>query len=235
MRKTLNIAQKELQVLFRSSMAYILLIACLVIFHYFFFLILDQNREATLRDMFQLMEFLFVFIIPLLTMKSFAEEKSTGTIEFLMTTPTTSGTLVLGKYLGNLMFFSFLLFLTLSYYGILEYFGHPDRLSLLTGYVGIWLEAAFFIAIGNLCSSLTKNQVAAAMMSYVFLFGLYFSTTILKYLKGTAAEMVQIFGTSVHLANFSDGLITTSDIVYYMSGIAVCLILTKLNLDFQKD
>ncbi len=233
MRKILNIAQKELKILFRSSMAYIILVVSLLIFNYFFFLILDENREASLRDVFQLMEFLFVFIVPLLTMKSFAEEKSTGTMEFLTTTPTSPTTIVLGKYFGNLLFFSFLLILTFSYYFILEYFGEPDRLAILSGYVGMWLELAFFIAIGNMCSSFTKNQVVAAMTSYIVLFGLYFSMTVLKYVSGRASEMIQIFGTSSHLQNFSNGLITTGDVVYYVSGIAGCLILTKLSLDFQ--
>ena len=113
MNKIITIAKKELKAYFGSPIAYIFLIITISIFNIFFFLIIDQNREATLRDVFKFMEFLFIFIIPLLTMKVFAEEKFTGTMEFLMTTPTTNTSIVLGKYLGSLIFFTLVVGLTL--------------------------------------------------------------------------------------------------------------------------
>ncbi|MCQ9206255.1 MAG: ABC transporter permease, partial [Omnitrophica bacterium] len=133
MNKIFAIAKKELKSYFHSPIAYIVLIITISVFNIFFFMIIDQNREATLRDVFKVMEFLFIFIIPLLTMKVFSEEKFTGTMEFLMTTPTTNTAIVLGKYLGSLIFFTLIIGLTSSYYFIIEFFGQPDKLAILTG------------------------------------------------------------------------------------------------------
>ena len=98
MSKILSIAKKELMTYFKSPIAYIILILTITIFNIFFFMIIDQNREVSLRDIFQVMEFMFVFLVPLLTMRMFSEEKLTGTMEFLMTAPLTNTAIVLGKY-----------------------------------------------------------------------------------------------------------------------------------------
>jgi len=121
--------KKELMAYFKSPIAYIILILTITLFNIFFFMIIDQNREVSLRDVFQVMEFMFVFLVPLLTMRIFSEEKSSGTMEFLMTAPLTNTAIVLGKYLGVLIFFSILISMTFVYYGIVEYFGTPDRLT----------------------------------------------------------------------------------------------------------
>jgi ABC-2 type transport system permease protein len=177
------------------------------------------------------MEFMLVFLVPLLTMKLFSEEKSTGTMEFLLTAPLTPNTLVLGKYLGIMAFFSLLIGMTVIYYVIVEYFGSPDPISILSGYVGIWLEGAFFIAIGLLTSSWTSNQIIAAMMSYLTLFLLYFASSFSQYFTGTMEAFLIQLSTRTHLENFATGMITPSDITYYLSGILLCLVLTRLSID----
>ncbi|MFH2137304.1 MAG: ABC transporter permease [Candidatus Omnitrophota bacterium] len=231
MSKIVAIAKKELKTYFKSPIAYIVLILTISIFNIFFFLIIDENREASLRDVFKVMEFLFIFIVPLLTMKIFAEEKSRGTMEFLMTTPTTNTAIVLGKYLGSLIFFTLIIGLTLSYYFIIEFFGQPGRLTILSGYLGVWLEGALFIAIGMLTSSWTKNQIIAAISSYVILFLLFFSITFTKYFSGNAESLIRYVGTQSHAENFMVGLVTTSDMVYYLSGIFICIILTRISIE----
>ena len=116
---------------------------------------------------------MFVFIVPLLTMKVFAEERQAGTLEFLLTCPVKNSTIVLGKYLGSLAFFTMIIILTAVYYCIMECFGSPDRIAVLTGYFGIWLEGALFIAIGIIGATvmphalfvhswLIKNKVISA-------------------------------------------------------------------------
>ena len=231
MSKTLAIAKKELKAYFKSPVAYIVLIITISVFNIFFFLIIDENQEATLRDVFKVMEFLFVFIIPLLTMRTFSEEKFSGTMEFLMTTPTTNTAIVLGKYLGSLIFFTLIIGITTSYYFIIEFFGQPERLAILTGYLGVWLEGALFIAIGILASSWTKNQIVAAISSYVILFSLYFSMSFIKYFSGSAETLIRYIGTWSHAENFAEGLIVTSDPVYYLSGIVVCIMFTRLSIE----
>jgi len=231
MHKIKAIAKKELTSYFKSPIAYIILIVTVSAFNVFFFMIIDSNQEATLRDVFKVMEFLFVFIIPLLTMKIFAEEKEAGTMEFLMTTPTTNTAIVLGKYLGSLIFFSLIIALTLAYYFIIEFFASPDRIAALTGYLGIWLEGALFIAIGLLISSLTQSQIVAAICSYSVLFVLYFSMSFIQYTQGAAEALVRYIGTLSHAENFTVGLVTTSDLIYYLSGILFCLVLTRISIE----
>lgn len=233
MNKILALTKKELHSYFSSPIAYIILIAALSLFNILFFMIIDGNREVSLREIFQVMEFMFIFIIPLLTMKLFAEEKSNGTMEFLLTAPLTPTMIVLGKYLSILIFYSLLIALTGAYYFIVEYFGDPDPYSILSGYIGIWLEGALFIAIGLLTSSWTRNQIIAAMVSYLILFLLYFSISFTKYFTGFAESFLIQLSTKTHLENFSIGIITASDVIYYLAGIVLCLVLTRLSIDHR--
>ena len=177
------------------------------------------------------MEFLFLFIIPLLTMRIFAEERSAGTIELLMTSPLTNTAIVLGKYLGALAFFSVIVGITSVYYGIIQVFGHPDRLTVFMGYAGVWLEGAFFIAVGIMTSSWTGNQIVAAMTSYAILFLVYLSIGFMKTLHGPLEALVRQLSTWTHLENFASGIITGGDIVYYLAGIAVCIALTRVSIE----
>ena len=231
MNKIVALTKKELYGFFSSPIAYNILIVMLSLFNIFFFLIIDQNREVSLRDVFQLMEFMLVFFIPLLTMRLFSEEKSNGTMEFLLTAPLTLTMIVLGKYLSMLVFFTLLIGLTSTYYFIIEYFGDPDPLSILSGYLGIWLEGAFFIAVGLLASSWTSNQIIAAMVSYLILFSLYFASSFTQYFSGSAEHFLIQLSTHTHLENFAIGIITPSDVVYYLAGILLCLVLTRLSID----
>jgi len=231
MSKIFAIAKKELSAYFKSSIAYIILIVTIVIFNIFFYLIVDSNQEATLRDVFRIMEFMFVFIVPLLTMKTFAEEKASGTMEFLMTTPTTNTAIVFGKYLGSCIFFTLIMALTLMYYGIIEYFGTPDRMATVVGYFGIWLEGAMFLSIGLFISSLTRNQVVAAICTYVVLFLLYFCISFVQYTQGAAEVFINYISTLKHSENFASGLITTADCVYFFSTIIFCLVLTRVSIE----
>ena len=231
MTKSLAIAQKELSAYFKSPVAYIILVAIITVFNIFFYMIIDQNREATLRDVFAVMEFMFVFLVPLLTMRIFAEEKASGTMEFLMTTPTSNTSIVLGKYLGSFLFFSLLLGMTVVYYLVIEYFGQPDRWPIVTGFLGLWLEGGLFVAIGILTSSWTRSQVAAAITSYAILFLVYFSASFIPYVPETFVPVVRYISTLTHAANFSVGLITLADAVYYLSGIGLCLVLTRISVE----
>ena len=104
-------------------------------------------------------------------------------------------------------------------------------MAALTGYLGVWLEGAMFIAIGLLISSLTRNQIIAAICSYIILFLLYFSISFTRYTQGTAEALLRYAATLTHAENFAAGLITASDIVYYLSSILFCLVLTRLSIE----
>lgn len=231
MNKIIAITKKELLSYFSSPIAYIILIATLSLFNVFFYLIVDQNQEVSLRDIFQLMEFMFVFLIPLLTMRLFSEEKANGTMEFLLTAPLTPTMIVMGKYLSMLIFYSLMIGSTIIYYFIVEYFGTPDPASIFSGYLGIWFEGAFFIAVGLLVSSWTYNQIIAAMVSYVILFSNYFSTNFSPYFTGSMAEFFTQLSTRTHIENFAVGIITPIDVIYYVTGISLCLVLARFSID----
>ena len=231
MNNTYFIAKKELMTYFKSPIAYITLVLSISVFNVFFFLIIDQNREVSLTDVFHVMEFMFLFLVPIMTMRLFSEEKASGTMEFLMTAPVSIMAIVLGKYLGVLAFFSILISLTLIYFGILEFFGSPDRLTIASGYLGVWLEGAFFIAVGMMTSSWTRNQIVAAMMSYVILFLLYFLINFTKYFSGDAETFLQYMSTLTHLEHFIVGIITLGDLIYYLSGIFICIVFTRLSIE----
>jgi len=231
MDKVYFIAKKELLTYFKSPIAYITLVLSIAIFNVFFFLIIDQNREVSLRDVFHVMEFMFLFLVPMMTMRLFSEEKANGTMEFLMTAPVSNTAIVLGKYLGVLIFFSILISLTLIYFVVIEFFGSPDRMTLVIGYFGVWLEGAFFIAIGMMTSSWTHNQIIAAMMSYVILFFLYFVINFSAYFTGAAEGLIQYLSTLAHLEHFIVGVITVGDMVYYLSGIFICIVFTRLSIE----
>ena len=233
LRKIFFIAQKELSTLFHSPLAYIIGVVVMTIFNGFFYIILEQGREATLRDMFQLMEFLFVFIIPLLTMKTLSEEKMTGTIEFLMTSPTSEAAIVLGKYLGCLCFYSLILMLTGIYYLILEIFSSPDQMAAMLGYSGLWLEGALFIAVGVMTSAWSRSQVACSLCAYLILFFGYFSKSFSPYVSGTFQKIISYVNVTNHSANFYDGLLITSDLVYFLSGVVLCLWITQWSMKRQ--
>jgi ABC-2 type transport system permease protein len=231
MDKIYYIAKKELATYFKSPIAYIILVLTISIFNIFFFMIIDQNREASLRDVFRLMEFMFIFILPLMTMRIFSEEKSTGTMEFLMTAPVSNTAIVLGKYAGILALYSIMISMTFIYYAIIEYFGSPDQATALTGYFGIWLEGAFFLSIGMLASSWASNQIVAAMTSYVILFLLFLATSFAKYFGGSMETIIYQMSTLSHLENMVAGIITAGDITYYISGIVLCVVLTRLSIE----
>ncbi len=231
MNKIWTIAQKELVSYFYSPIAYIVMILSITVFNVMFYMIVDQNREAVLRDIFLLMEFLFVFLMPILTMKVFSEEKMLGTMEFLQTTPTKNVHIVYGKYLGSLIFFTILLILTIPYYLILEYFSNPDVPAIASGYLGIWIEGALFLAIGIFASSLSRNQIIAAVTAYVMIFFLYFSIGFEKFLSGNMGTIIHYVCTMTHSQNFFMGVITSSDVIYYVSGIFLFLTLTRISIE----
>lgn len=224
------IAKKELSSYFKSSTAYLVLAMMISIFNIFFFAIIDQKQEASLRDVFMVMGFMLIFFAPIMTMRLFAEEKMTGTMEFLMTSPISNTAIVLGKYIGVLTLFTLMMSITVLYYFVIEYFGSPDRMTLLSGYIGVWLEGALFLAIGLMTSSWTRNQIVAAMGALAVIFLLYFSASFATYFSGSGKAIVEQLSTLRHLENFVSGSISLSDVSYYLSGILVCLLITQFSI-----
>lgn len=234
MKKILNIAKKEFEMLFRTPIAYVLLFVVMCVFNYLFFLIINNNQEATLRDVFLIMEFMFIFIIPIITMKSFSEEKAAGTLEFLMTTPTTNTQIVLGKYLGNIYFLFVMIGFSLIYYIVLLVYSQPDNFAILSGYLGILLEGAMFVSVGLMASCFSRNQIVSAIISYMILFGLYFSKTLVSILPDSSRLLVSQFSTFSNLGNFLVGILSLASSLFYLSMIVLCLFVAKICIEKRK-
>lgn len=195
---------------------------------------------ADLGTLFNFGPYVLLFLIPAITMRSFAEEKKGGTMELLFTRPLTDWQIILGKYLGSLFLLLLALLPTLLYYYSLYELGNPtgniDTAGVAGSYVGLFLLGAIFAAIGILASSLTENQIVAFLVALFLCFILYtgFSSLAAIDVWGTWSYIIQQLGIEYHYNALSRGLIDTRNLVYFLSVITLMLSLTKLVLSSRK-
>jgi ABC-2 type transport system permease protein len=243
------LARREVQSYFSSPVAYVVLALFIFLFGYFFsdylFVFLERSMgrggfggpAETLNLNQDLIRFLFLttsvvllFLIPMLTMRSFAEEIRSGTIELLLTSPLTDFQIVLGKFLGALALYIAMLALTSLHMAILFFFGDPEWKPLLAGYVGMLLLGASFISFGLLFSSLTRNQIVAGFLT----FGTFLFLWLIEYAEswaGPASGFVTYLSMTKHLEEFAKGVVDSRDVVYYLSFAAFGLFLSKQSLE----
>ena len=189
-----------------------------------------------MRGFFGLMPWIFLFFIPAVTMKLWAEEKKIGTIEILMTLPIRDYEVVIGKFLACLALLAVTILLTLVVPFSVMYLGNPDVGTLITGYIGLLLMGAAYIAIGFFASTLTENQIVA------FIIGIAICLTLLLIgedivLFKTANWLFPIFsylGLGAHYSSILRGVLDSRDIIYYLSVIAFFLYLSTLAVESRK-
>ena len=235
MRAVLSIAWRDLQALFLSLKAYVVITLLLLLFGGFFYLLMADAKEASMRDMFKLMNFFFLFVIPVITMGCLADERKSGTLELLLTCPVSRFQVVAGKFLAAAGFYTVFVALTLQFYALLSLCGTPDPGPVFTGYVGVLLSGYLFIAIGVYASSLTRSSLVAALISYALLFGAFLISSSPTYLSRELAEVVTQFGFVDRLEQFERGLIQASDLIYFATGILFWITVTTLGFDLEKD
>lgn len=195
--------------------------------------------EATLNSLFVNAPNIFLFLIPAITMRSFSEEKRTGTIEILMTKPISDTQIILAKYLAGVTLVLLSLLPTLIYYYSVIQLGEPvgniDHAGTWGAYIGLFLLGASFVAVGIFASSITGNQVIAFLIALLFCFTIYIG---FGFIAGTlAAPFDLIFinlGIYEHYISIQKGVIDSRDIIYYLSVIITFLLLTKLVLQTRK-
>jgi len=235
MRNTLAIAKKELNNYFVSPVAYVVTAAFLVLCGLLFSLSLNFYREASMRSIFYNMPIILVLLSPALTMRLLAEESRSGTIELLLTAPVRDWEVVLGKFLGALGLLLTMLTLTLLYVVILLAYGNPDRGPLLSGYLGIILLGGATLSIGVLTSSLTQNQIVAAILAFVGLLVLWLSGGVGNFFGGSAlGSIFSYLDVTQHYNDFANGLIDSSNVLYYLSLIVACLFLASKSLETRR-
>jgi ABC-2 type transport system permease protein len=245
--------KKETRLYFGSPVAYVVFAFFLLISGWFFsqiFLFYSdasmrafmqpqfaQNLSVTenvMRPLFTNMSVVLLFFIPMLTMRLFAEEKKSGTIELLLTYPVRDGEVLLGKYLASLLLFAVLLALTLVYPGLVSAFARVEWGPVLTGYLGLLLTGATFLAVGVLISSLTENQIVAGFGAFGILLAFWIVGWGAEWASGNLRAVLQYVSIPEHIDNFSRGVIDTKDVVYYVSAIALALFLTLRSLESKR-
>src|SRR4026209_944085 len=250
----LPVFKKEMRLYFGSPVAYVVFTFFLLISGWFFSQIFlfysdasmrsfmqpqlggqDLNViENVMRPLFTNMSVVLLFFIPMLTMRLFAEEKRSGTIELLLTYPVRDGEVLAGKSLASLALFALLLVLTLLYPGLVAYFTKVEWGPILSGYLGLLLTGAVFLAVGVLVSSMTENQIVAGFATFGILLAFWIVGWGAEFAGGPRRGVLQYLSIGDHLDGFTRGLIDTKDLVYYVSGVALALFLTLRSLDSKR-
>lgn len=225
MRNTLIIARKELNTFFGSPVAYLVTAFFLLVMGYFFYLITVLTRQAAMRDVFGNMSVILLFVMPFLTMRLLAEEQRMGTIELLLTSPVRDWEVVLGKFLGALVFFLFMMALTLLYPLLLWRLGTPDWGPIASGYLGVLLYGAAALAIGVFASSVSQNQIVAGFLGFAILIIMFLLDAAGRVASGWLSDLLQNLSLQAHFDEFVRGIIDTSDVVYYLALVAFFLFL----------
>lgn len=234
MQNILTITGKELKSFFISPVAYIIIVVFLAITGWFFTSTLFVGGFVTLRGVLDIIPFIFLFFIPAISMRSISEEKKSGTIELLLTKPITDMEIVLGKFFSVLGLAIITLIPTIVYVFMLTLLGTVDLGAIASAYIGLILMSALYISIGIFASSLTENQVVAFIVSFLLVFALFMMNKILIFLPASLASILEYISTDSHFSSIARGVIDSRDIVYYISGISIFLLLTKLSLGSRK-
>lgn len=251
MRNILAIAHKEIKAYFDAPIAYIYIAFFALLFGYFFVALLSFFMSQSLQMMTmsgqsmninqQLITPLFLntsvivlFVLPTITMRTYAEEKRTGTIELLLTSPLTDVQIILGKFLGAMALYASLLAVTLIHIGVLFIFGKPEVAPVLTGYLGLLLMGGCFVSVGLFISSLTRNQIVAAMVTFAVFLLLWVIDWISQFTGPITQQVLTYVSITQHLDDFVRGVLDTKHLIYYFSFIAFGLFLTARSVDSER-
>ena len=234
MRNVWAVSVRELRSYFLSPLAYVVIALFLALSGYLFALILANGREASLRGLVQNVSVLYLFIVPAISMRLLAEEQRTGTVELLLTNPVQEWEIVTGKFVASVMLVLVMLGLTLLFPLFLFIYGNPDRGPIITGYVGIFLQAAAFLSIGLWASSLTQNQIVAAIVSFALLLILWLSENLGQFLGGTIGSIISYTSVITHFQSFPQGVIQSNDVIYYLSLVLAGIVLSTLSLQSRR-
>ncbi len=242
MNAVLALYRRELAAYFSTPLAYIFLVIFLVLTGVFTFYLgsFYERNQADLEAFFTFHPWLYLFLVPAIAMRLWAEERKSGTIELLMTLPITRFDAVTGKFLAAWAFAGLALLLTFPMIITVNYLGEPDNGAILTGYIGSWLLAGAYLAIGSCMSALAKNQVIAFILavSVCFLFIVSGFPMVLDGFSGWAPQwLIDAVASLSFLTRFdaiSKGVIDLRDLLYFLTLIAAWLAATAVVIDLKK-
>src|SRR5882762_3210249 len=254
MSNILAIAHKELKSYFASPIAYIVIGFWALLYGYFFVALLNyfvrQSRQMgqfgmqgpqamninqqLIRPLLQNVLILILFLMPMVTMRSYSEEKRSGTIELLLTSPLTDFQIIMGKFLGAMALYAAMLAVTLIHVGLLFIYGRPEWKPLVTAYIGLFLMGGCFISVGLFISSLTKNQIVAGMVTFAVFLLLWVINWIASFTGPTTQSVLNYLSITDHFDDFTKGILDTKHLVYYFSVMSFGLFLTARSVDTER-
>ena len=231
MKNVSTIALKEFKSYLTSPMAYVVMGIFLVLTGFFFSISPSTYFETSIRGFLETGSLLLLLLAAVLTMRLLAEERKLGTIELLLTAPVRDSEVILGKFLGSLGILMVMLALTLYYPLLLILFGDPDMGPIGTGYLALFLLGCVSLAVGIFASSLTANQIVAAVVAGGILFALWFIGMAAGFLPEALGEVVKYISLSYYFPDFTRGLVDTRGIIYYLSITVLFLFLAIRSLE----
>ncbi len=224
------IYKKEIKLFFNTPVAFIATIIFLVFVGWFFTSNLFLANAATMRTMFEITPFAFLFFIPALTMKLFSEELKSGTYDLLISKPVSTGEILWGKFFATLSVSGVFLIPTFLYAITLGSLSNLDWGPVIGGYLGLMLFAAVYISIGIFASTLTENQIVAFITGFILCFFFYICDKMSIYFPGFLGGFVQYLSVDFHYNSISRGVIDTKDLIYAVSMVFVFHFLSRLTL-----
>jgi ABC-2 type transport system permease protein len=247
------IANKEFRSYFASPIAYVIIGLFAALFGVFYYFILDffvrssmqmspqfggpqsmNINQQLIRPLMGNTSVVVLFVLPMITMRTYAEEKRSGTIELLLTSPVTDFQIIMGKFFGAMALYGVMLAVTLLYIAILFVYGNPEWRPIAIGYLGLLLLGGSFIALGLLISSLTKNQIVAGISTFAVLLILWVINWAANSAGPTMASVLNYLSITDHFDDFSKGILDTKHLVYYLSFITFGLFLTAKSVDTER-
>jgi ABC-2 type transport system permease protein len=233
-RNTTTIALKEFKSYLTSPMAYVVTGIFLVLTGFFFSISSATYFETSIRGFLGIGSILLLLLASVLTMRLLAEERKMGTLELLLTAPVRDSEVIAGKFLGSLGMLTAMLVLTFYYPLLLMWFGDPDWGPIVTGYLGLFLLGSVSLAVGLFASSLTSNQLVAAVVAGGILGALWFVGMAADLLPEALGEVVGYVSLSHYFPDFMRGVIDTRGIIYYLSITVLFLFLAIRSLESSR-
>ena len=221
-----RVLARELRAYFHSPVAYIVIVVFLVVTGWFFFSVFFIAGRTDLRDFFELLPLILALVIPSLTMRLFAEERSTGSYEILSTLPLRSTAILLGKFFAALTFAAAMMLPTLAYPITISGLGDLDWGPVTGGYIAALFLAAFYCSAGLLASSVSRSQTVALILGQVICFALTLMDRVLPLLPNALTGFFGFLAASAHFANGARGILDSRDLLYFVSGSLLFLHIT---------
>jgi len=251
MSNILAIAQKELKGYFATPIGYIVIGMFALLWGWFYYVMLiifnqqslqlggfeggnvDVNAQL-IRPLFLNASVILLFVLPLVTMRTYSEEKRSGTIELLLTSPVTDVQIILGKFLGAMTLYAAMLAITAIHMGLLFSYGNPEWRVVVIGYLGLLLMGGCFISVGLLISSMTKNQIVSGMITFAVFLMLWVINWPASFVGPNMQNILNYLSITDHFDDFTKGVLDTKHLVYYFSVMAFGLFLTARSVDTER-